>query len=149
MAWGGFRHTPKTHTQPRPPLSSRPPTGGAARYSGGLSVFNFLRIRTWLRLDDPSLVAADVEAAPSSGNDALAPLDAPHLLARGAQFPARAAHDRLLIGHVLPIALMRLLRVLGERPLEARAPRPAYHRVGVNVRRGEADVEAADLRQQT
>ena len=38
------------------------PTGGAARYSGGLSVFNFLRIRTWLRLDDPSLVAADVEA---------------------------------------------------------------------------------------
>ena len=38
------------------------PTGGAARYSGGLSVFNFLRIRTWLRLDDPSLVAGDVEA---------------------------------------------------------------------------------------
>lgn len=38
------------------------PTGGAARYSGGLSVFNFLRIRTWLRMDDPSLVAGDVQA---------------------------------------------------------------------------------------
>ena len=38
------------------------PTGGAARYSGGLSVFNFLRIRTWLKLDDPTRVATDVEA---------------------------------------------------------------------------------------
>ncbi len=38
------------------------PTGGAARYSGGLSVFNFLRIRTWLKLDDPTQVADDVEA---------------------------------------------------------------------------------------
>lgn len=27
------------------------PTGGAARFSGGLSVFTFLRIRTWLQLD--------------------------------------------------------------------------------------------------
>ncbi|MFM1872629.1 MAG: hypothetical protein RL398_2051, partial [Planctomycetota bacterium] len=27
------------------------PTAGAARYSGGLSVFHFLRVRTWLRLD--------------------------------------------------------------------------------------------------
>ncbi|QDV05992.1 Histidinol dehydrogenase [Planctomycetes bacterium Poly30] len=27
------------------------PTGGAARYSGGLSVFTFLRVRTWLELD--------------------------------------------------------------------------------------------------
>jgi phosphoribosyl-ATP pyrophosphohydrolase/phosphoribosyl-AMP cyclohydrolase/histidinol dehydrogenase len=27
------------------------PTGGAARYAGGLSVFTFLRVRTWLRLD--------------------------------------------------------------------------------------------------
>jgi len=38
------------------------PTGGAARYSGGLSVFDFLRIRTWLRLDRPERVADDVEA---------------------------------------------------------------------------------------
>ncbi|RJO65911.1 MAG: histidinol dehydrogenase [Myxococcales bacterium] len=28
------------------------PTGGTARFAGGLSVFNFLRVRTWLRLDD-------------------------------------------------------------------------------------------------
>jgi phosphoribosyl-ATP pyrophosphohydrolase/phosphoribosyl-AMP cyclohydrolase/histidinol dehydrogenase len=28
------------------------PTAGAARWAGGLSVFSFLRIRTWLRLDD-------------------------------------------------------------------------------------------------
>lgn len=29
------------------------PTGGTGRYTGGLSVFNFLRIRTWMRIDDP------------------------------------------------------------------------------------------------
>merc|ERR1712070_897580 len=28
------------------------PTGGTARFSGGLSVFSFLRIRTWMRIDD-------------------------------------------------------------------------------------------------
>ena len=27
------------------------PTGGTARFAGGLSVFNFLRIRTWMRVD--------------------------------------------------------------------------------------------------
>jgi len=27
------------------------PTGGTARFTGGLSVFNFLRIRTWMRID--------------------------------------------------------------------------------------------------
>jgi phosphoribosyl-ATP pyrophosphohydrolase/phosphoribosyl-AMP cyclohydrolase/histidinol dehydrogenase len=27
------------------------PTGGTGRYTGGLSVFNFLRIRTWMRVD--------------------------------------------------------------------------------------------------
>jgi histidinol dehydrogenase len=30
------------------------PTGGTGRYTGGLSVFNFLRIRTWMRIDTPS-----------------------------------------------------------------------------------------------
>jgi histidinol dehydrogenase len=30
------------------------PTGGTARYTGGLSVFDFLRVRTWLRIDDRS-----------------------------------------------------------------------------------------------
>jgi len=29
------------------------PTGGTGRYTGGLSVFNFLRIRTWMRIDTP------------------------------------------------------------------------------------------------
>lgn len=28
------------------------PTGGTSRFTGGLSVFNFLRVRTWLHLDD-------------------------------------------------------------------------------------------------
>ena len=28
------------------------PTGGTGRYTGGLCVFNFLRIRTWMRIDD-------------------------------------------------------------------------------------------------
>eukprot|EP01062_Namystynia_karyoxenos_P063116 TRINITY_DN55938_c0_g1_i1.p1 TRINITY_DN55938_c0_g1~~TRINITY_DN55938_c0_g1_i1.p1 ORF type:complete len:425 (+),score=145.90 TRINITY_DN55938_c0_g1_i1:77-1351(+) len=28
------------------------PTAGTSRYTGGLSVFNFLRIRTWMRIDD-------------------------------------------------------------------------------------------------
>jgi phosphoribosyl-ATP pyrophosphohydrolase/phosphoribosyl-AMP cyclohydrolase/histidinol dehydrogenase len=30
------------------------PTGGTGRYTGGLSVFNFLRIRTWMRVDSAS-----------------------------------------------------------------------------------------------
>lgn len=29
------------------------PTGGTARYTGGLSVMTFLRVRTWMRIDDP------------------------------------------------------------------------------------------------
>jgi len=33
------------------------PTGGAARFSGGLSVFTFLRVRTWIEIDD--LAAAE------------------------------------------------------------------------------------------
>ncbi|RHY49409.1 hypothetical protein DYB38_008180 [Aphanomyces astaci] len=31
------------------------PTGGTARYTGGLSVHTFLRIRTWMRIDDGPL----------------------------------------------------------------------------------------------
>ena len=31
------------------------PTGGTARYSGGLSVHSFLRIRTWMRIDDAQM----------------------------------------------------------------------------------------------
>jgi histidinol dehydrogenase len=29
------------------------PTGRTARQSGGLSVFDFIRVRTWIRIDDP------------------------------------------------------------------------------------------------
>jgi phosphoribosyl-ATP pyrophosphohydrolase/phosphoribosyl-AMP cyclohydrolase/histidinol dehydrogenase len=35
------------------------PTGGTARFSGGLSVFDFLRVRTWIAMDDPRQAAAD------------------------------------------------------------------------------------------
>jgi len=46
------------------------PTGGTGKYTGGLSVFNFLRIRTWMRIDskedaqsmvDDSIVMARLE----------------------------------------------------------------------------------------
>jgi phosphoribosyl-ATP pyrophosphohydrolase/phosphoribosyl-AMP cyclohydrolase/histidinol dehydrogenase len=30
------------------------PTGGSARFSAGLSVYTFLKARTWLRIDDPA-----------------------------------------------------------------------------------------------
>jgi len=30
------------------------PTGGAARFTGGLSVFTFRRVRTWMEIDEPS-----------------------------------------------------------------------------------------------
>lgn len=40
------------------------PTGGVARFKGGLSVFDFLRVRTWLRMDDsPGTAAAAADAA--------------------------------------------------------------------------------------
>ena len=35
------------------------PTGGTARTMGGLSVLTFLRVRTWLRLDDPEPLLDD------------------------------------------------------------------------------------------
>lgn len=35
------------------------PTGGTARHTGGLSVFDFLAIRTWLQLDHPEELAED------------------------------------------------------------------------------------------
>jgi phosphoribosyl-ATP pyrophosphohydrolase/phosphoribosyl-AMP cyclohydrolase/histidinol dehydrogenase len=59
------------------------PTGGVARYRGGLSVFDFLRVRTWLEIDDPC-------AARQLTEDAVA-------LARleGLEAHARAAERRL------------------------------------------------------
>lgn len=38
------------------------PTGGAARHSGGLSALDFLRVRTWMQLDDPGPLASDCAA---------------------------------------------------------------------------------------
>jgi len=35
------------------------PTGGAARFASGLSVLQFLRARTWLKLDEPCKLASD------------------------------------------------------------------------------------------
>jgi len=61
------------------------PTGGTGRYTGGLSVFNFLRIRTWMRVDDRKANADVVE-------DSI-------ILARleGLEGHARAAEARSLI----------------------------------------------------
>ncbi len=39
------------------------PTAGSARSRGGLSVYTFLRVRTWLRIDDPSAARPLVEDA--------------------------------------------------------------------------------------
>jgi len=38
------------------------PTGGTARYTGGLSVFSFLKTQSWLRVDRPERLAEDVAA---------------------------------------------------------------------------------------
>jgi len=41
------------------------PTGGVARFKGGLSVLDFLRVRTWLKLesgDDAEMMAKDAAA---------------------------------------------------------------------------------------
>jgi len=61
------------------------PTGGVARFKGGLSVFDFLRIRTWLRMNHgPDAAAAAHDAA------ALARLE-------GLEAHARAAELRLTV----------------------------------------------------
>ena len=39
------------------------PTAGTARSKGGLSVYTFLRVRTWLRIDDPAATRPLVEDA--------------------------------------------------------------------------------------
>jgi len=38
------------------------PTGGTARHVGGLSVFTFLRVRTWMSMDAPGPLARDAAA---------------------------------------------------------------------------------------
>jgi len=39
------------------------PTAGTARSQGGLSVYTFLRVRTWLRIDDPAAARPLMEDA--------------------------------------------------------------------------------------
>lgn len=59
------------------------PTGGVARFRGGLSVFDFLRVRTWLEIDDPVAARGMTEDAVT-----LARLE-------GLEAHARAAERRL------------------------------------------------------
>jgi len=59
------------------------PTGGTARSTGGLSVYTFLRVRTWLRIDDPVAARQLVEDAIWLGR------------AEGLEGHARAAERRL------------------------------------------------------
>src|SRR2546426_7184964 len=60
------------------------PTGGTARSTGGLSVYTFLRVRTWLRIDDPAAARPLLEDAVWFGR------------AEGLEAHARAAERRLL-----------------------------------------------------
>jgi phosphoribosyl-ATP pyrophosphohydrolase/phosphoribosyl-AMP cyclohydrolase/histidinol dehydrogenase len=62
------------------------PTGGTARFSGGLSVYTFLRVRTWLRIDDPAGARQLIEDALWLGR------------AEGLEAHARAAERRLVAG---------------------------------------------------
>ena len=59
------------------------PTGGVARHTGGLSVMDFLRVRTWLEIDDPGAARQTIE-----DSIALARLE-------GLEAHARAAERRL------------------------------------------------------
>jgi phosphoribosyl-ATP pyrophosphohydrolase/phosphoribosyl-AMP cyclohydrolase/histidinol dehydrogenase len=59
------------------------PTGGTARSSGGLSVYTFLRVRTWLRITDCAAARPLVEDAVWLGR------------AEGLEAHARAAERRL------------------------------------------------------
>ncbi len=38
------------------------PTGGAARFAGGLSILQYLKVRTWLAMDEPAALAAETAA---------------------------------------------------------------------------------------
>ncbi|PYO99960.1 MAG: histidinol dehydrogenase [Gemmatimonadetes bacterium] len=59
------------------------PTGGTARSTGGLSVYTFLRVRTWLRIDDRAAARPLIEDAIWLGR------------AEGLEAHARAAERRL------------------------------------------------------
>ena len=63
------------------------PTAGTARHSGGLSVFHFLRVRTFLELDEAAHASADTQALVAD-SAALARLE-------GLEAHARSAERRL------------------------------------------------------
>ena len=44
------------------------PTGGTARYTGGLNVLTFIRIRTWMRIDRPEEASELLQDAESLGH---------------------------------------------------------------------------------
>ena len=60
------------------------PTGGTARSTGGLSVYTFLRVRTWLRIDDRAAARPLIEDAIWLGR------------AEGLEAHARAAERRMV-----------------------------------------------------
>ena len=60
------------------------PTGGTARSTGGLSVYTFLRVRTWLRIDDRAAARPLIEDAVWFGR------------AEGLEAHARAAERRMV-----------------------------------------------------
>jgi phosphoribosyl-ATP pyrophosphohydrolase/phosphoribosyl-AMP cyclohydrolase/histidinol dehydrogenase len=77
------------------------PTGGAARFSAGLSVLSFLRARTWLEMDAPS-----TSANGSLAGDAVAPANDAVALATEASAFARLEG---LEGHARAAELRRTL----------------------------------------
>jgi histidinol dehydrogenase len=72
------------------------PTGSTARFTGGLSVFDFLRIRTWLRVDDPA--AASVLATDAVRLGELEGLIAPRSAGFRMSEPVAAPRGRLTPG---------------------------------------------------
>ena len=62
------------------------PTSRASRFTGGLSVFTFLRIRTWMSVDDPAGAAVLAEDAEWFGR--VEGLEA-HARAAGLRIPSR------------------------------------------------------------
>lgn len=62
------------------------PTGGAARFAGGLSVLQYLKARTWLSIEDPGQLSADTAA--------FARLEGLEAHARAAELRCRQAFPR-------------------------------------------------------
>jgi histidinol dehydrogenase len=77
------------------------PTSGAARFSGGLSVLNFLRMRTWMQIDKGALSEELLQ-----DSQALAMLEGLHGHARSAQLRAQSHASTTFEG---PISLQDVL----------------------------------------